>query len=473
VPVVCALVRGGPGRVGPRPLSACDASRVEWSPAASTWSRTWRSCERHRPIDRGERSDSGRQRAGGANPAGAVGGDAHVRRQPDVRARFREDADILRTIEALRDRWRFGVVEADIDSTVDAERWRRPVSAPCSSGPAASVTSTRRWWPRASPRSTSTRWMRDHRERRNLVCPAEFDTGAIKNVMILSVPEGDDKPLKYPLMFSVSDALLVNKMDYLPLSDFDLEAMRERVLRLNRTSRSSRSRRRRAGIASGRRGSTARRGASSAREHAARQSLSTSVRCTTDRDGRTRNRPSPFSGVDLRTPRAGRLLRVDNTGRRPRAARTKRCRGCARRRPRRVAAVAARSAAGRRVVARSAPPSGARRRPGGHGCTHARLDNRLRREEAGLDGRPNPFTAVRVREPGGVADDEHRVVEEGPPALAVQQVRVPAERAARPRGIRRRSSRKPTNRRTCSPSRCESCRPSPMLMNDPLRTTQP
>ena len=67
----------------------------------------------------------------------------------------------------------------------------------------------------------------------NLVCPAEFDTGAIKNVMILSIPEGDDKPLKYPLMFTVSDVLLVNKIDYLPFSDFNLATMRERVLRLN------------------------------------------------------------------------------------------------------------------------------------------------------------------------------------------------------------------------------------------------
>jgi hydrogenase nickel incorporation protein HypB len=65
----------------------------------------------------------------------------------------------------------------------------------------------------------------------NLVCPAEFDTGAIKNAMILSVPEGDDKPLKYPLMFTVCDALVVNKIDYLELSDFDV--MKERVLALN------------------------------------------------------------------------------------------------------------------------------------------------------------------------------------------------------------------------------------------------
>ena len=67
----------------------------------------------------------------------------------------------------------------------------------------------------------------------NLVCPAEFDTGAHKNVMILSVPEGDDKPLKYPLMFSICDVLLVSKIDYLPISDFNFEAMRERVLALN------------------------------------------------------------------------------------------------------------------------------------------------------------------------------------------------------------------------------------------------
>jgi len=67
----------------------------------------------------------------------------------------------------------------------------------------------------------------------NLVCPAEFDTGAHKNVMILSVPEGDDKPLKYPLMFSICDVLLVNKIDYLSLSDFDMSALHKRVLALN------------------------------------------------------------------------------------------------------------------------------------------------------------------------------------------------------------------------------------------------
>ena len=67
----------------------------------------------------------------------------------------------------------------------------------------------------------------------NLVCPAEFDTGAHKNIMILSVPEGDDKPLKYPLMFQVSDVVLINKIDTLDYFDFDMDKARERILSLN------------------------------------------------------------------------------------------------------------------------------------------------------------------------------------------------------------------------------------------------
>ena len=67
----------------------------------------------------------------------------------------------------------------------------------------------------------------------NLVCPAEFDTGSVKNAMILSVPEGDDKPLKYPLMFSICDVLLINKIDVLPYFDFDIEACRKYVHKLN------------------------------------------------------------------------------------------------------------------------------------------------------------------------------------------------------------------------------------------------
>ena len=67
----------------------------------------------------------------------------------------------------------------------------------------------------------------------NLVCPAEFDTGASKNVMILSVPEGDDKPLKYPLMFSICDAVLINKTDVLPYFDFDVEKCKQYIYSRN------------------------------------------------------------------------------------------------------------------------------------------------------------------------------------------------------------------------------------------------
>ncbi|MBR0132976.1 MAG: hydrogenase nickel incorporation protein HypB [Lachnospiraceae bacterium] len=67
----------------------------------------------------------------------------------------------------------------------------------------------------------------------NLVCPAEFDTGAVKNLTILSVPEGDDKPLKYPLMYQISHAFLINKIDVLPYFDFDIEKAKEYALRRN------------------------------------------------------------------------------------------------------------------------------------------------------------------------------------------------------------------------------------------------
>lgn len=71
----------------------------------------------------------------------------------------------------------------------------------------------------------------------NLVCPAEFDTGAHKNIMLLSVPEGDDKPLKYPLMFTISDVVLINKIDTLDYFDFDKDAVTERILKLNPNSK--------------------------------------------------------------------------------------------------------------------------------------------------------------------------------------------------------------------------------------------
>jgi len=141
---------------------------------------------------------------------------------------------ILKTIDALRDRFRFGVLEADIDSMVDAELIAaRGISAvQLRTGgfchlDAAMVAKG------LAALDLNALDIVLVENIGNLVCPAEFDTGAVKNAMILSVPEGDDKPLKYPLMFTVSDVLLVNKIDYLPFSDFNLQAMRERVLRLN------------------------------------------------------------------------------------------------------------------------------------------------------------------------------------------------------------------------------------------------
>lgn len=141
---------------------------------------------------------------------------------------------ILRTVEGLKGALRMGVIEADIDSVVDAEKVAArgiPAIQLRTGGfchlDATMVTQG------IDAMSLSDLDLVIIENVGNLVCPAEFDTGAHRNVMILSVPEGDDKPLKYPLMFSICDVLLVNKMDYLTLSDFDLAALRQRVTALN------------------------------------------------------------------------------------------------------------------------------------------------------------------------------------------------------------------------------------------------
>ena len=141
---------------------------------------------------------------------------------------------ILRTIAALKERFRIGVLEADIDSIVDSEK----VAA---TGVQAVQLRTGGFCHLDAPMVVKGLEAFDLKSLDlviienvgNLVCPAEFDTGAIKNAMILSVPEGDDKPLKYPLMFSICDVLLVNKIDYLGLSDFDMHAFKDRVISLN------------------------------------------------------------------------------------------------------------------------------------------------------------------------------------------------------------------------------------------------
>ena len=129
-----------------------------------------------------------------------------------------------RTIEALQGRFRIGVMEADIDSDVDARTIARTGAGTIQlhTGGMCHLDAgmTRQGLSELGTKDLDLAVLENVG---NLVCPAEFDTGAAKNVMILSVPEGHDKPLKYPLMFSVCDALIINKMDVLPYFDFDMD----------------------------------------------------------------------------------------------------------------------------------------------------------------------------------------------------------------------------------------------------------
>ena len=129
-----------------------------------------------------------------------------------------------RTIEALQGRFRIGVMEADIDSDVDAKTISRTGARTIQlhTGGMCHLDAgmTRQGLSELGTKDLDLVVLENVG---NLVCPAEFDTGAAKNVMILSVPEGHDKPLKYPLMFSVCDALIINKMAVLPYFDFDMD----------------------------------------------------------------------------------------------------------------------------------------------------------------------------------------------------------------------------------------------------------
>ena len=138
------------------------------------------------------------------------------------------------TIAALKDEFRIGVMEADIDSDVDAaaiEKTGVKVIQLHTGGMChLDAGMTKQGLEGMGVEDVDFAILENVGK---LVCPAEFDTGSVKNAMILSVPEGDDKPLKYPLMFSICDVLLINKIDVLPYFDFDLEACKKHVLRLN------------------------------------------------------------------------------------------------------------------------------------------------------------------------------------------------------------------------------------------------
>ena len=149
---------------------------------------------------------------------------------------------LIQTINRLKDKIRIAVMEADIDSDVDAIKIKEATgveSIQLHTGGMCHLDAemTEQGLDALLVESKKTDSLKVESQPDlvilenvgNLVCPAEFDTGAVKNAMILSVPEGHDKPLKYPLMFSVCDVVVINKMDVLPYFDFDLEKCKEYI----------------------------------------------------------------------------------------------------------------------------------------------------------------------------------------------------------------------------------------------------
>ena len=138
---------------------------------------------------------------------------------------------LIRTVNLIKGRLRVAVMEADIDSDVDAVKIKEATgieSIQLHTGGMCHLDAemTRQGLDNVAMDSLDLVILENVG---NLVCPAEFDTGAVRNAMILSVPEGHDKPLKYPLMFSVCDLVLINKIDVLPYFDFDLAKCEEYV----------------------------------------------------------------------------------------------------------------------------------------------------------------------------------------------------------------------------------------------------
>ena len=137
---------------------------------------------------------------------------------------------LLRLIEELKPYLRIGIMEADIDSDVDAKTIAATGTKTIQlhTGGMCHLDASMTWQglKGLDPKDTDLIILENVG---NLVCPAEFDTGAVKNAMILSVPEGHDKPLKYPLMFQVCDVVIINKIDVMPYFDFDMEKCTEYI----------------------------------------------------------------------------------------------------------------------------------------------------------------------------------------------------------------------------------------------------
>ncbi|ERI91735.1 hydrogenase accessory protein HypB [Clostridiales bacterium oral taxon 876 str. F0540] len=141
---------------------------------------------------------------------------------------------IIRTIEALKNEMSIGVMEADIDSDVDADKVSKTGAKVIQlhTGGMCHLDADMTKQGLMGLETTGIDFVILENVG-NLVCPAEFDTGASKNAMILSVPEGDDKPLKYPLMFSIVDVVLINKIDAIANFDFDFDKFKEHIKKLN------------------------------------------------------------------------------------------------------------------------------------------------------------------------------------------------------------------------------------------------
>lgn len=141
---------------------------------------------------------------------------------------------VVKTIESLKDEMRIGVMEADIDSDVDAKTvssaGAKAIQLHTGGMCHLDASMTKQGLDELGTEDIDFTILENVG---NLVCPAEFDTGSSKNAMILSVPEGHDKPLKYPLMFSVVDVVLINKIDVIEYFDFDLKLVKEYIKKLN------------------------------------------------------------------------------------------------------------------------------------------------------------------------------------------------------------------------------------------------
>lgn len=146
---------------------------------------------------------------------------------------------LIGLINLLKNKYKIAVMEADIDSNVDAIKIKEKTGVESIQLHTGGMCHLDAFMTKQGIDSLDSN---DYdlvilENVGNLVCPAEFDTGAIKSMMILSVPEGDDKPLKYPLMFSICDLVLINKIDVLPYFDFDLNKCEEYILSRNKNAK--------------------------------------------------------------------------------------------------------------------------------------------------------------------------------------------------------------------------------------------